>query len=86
MTPFTFLRKQHPKRDEDGYLYTSRHIRVLFAFSLAQEWQVSGRRQRISTMSSARRWSFVLGRLHEHIERTAEFQSPKTPSFPSFPF
>jgi hypothetical protein len=37
MTPFTFLRKQHPKRDEDGYLYTSRHIRVLFAFSLAQK-------------------------------------------------
>jgi hypothetical protein len=28
-----FLRKQHHKRVEAGYLFTSAHIRVLFAFS-----------------------------------------------------
>ena len=28
-----FLCRHHRKRDEDGYLFTSTHIRVLFAFS-----------------------------------------------------
>jgi hypothetical protein len=32
-----FLRRQHHKRDEDGYLFTSRHIRVLFAFAVARK-------------------------------------------------
>jgi hypothetical protein len=32
-----FLRKRHHKRDEDGYLFTSAHMRVSFAFFIARK-------------------------------------------------
>jgi hypothetical protein len=32
-----FLRRHRHKRDEDGCVFTSRHIRVLFAFSAARQ-------------------------------------------------
>jgi hypothetical protein len=76
MTPFTFLRKQHPKRDEDGYLYTSRHIRVLFAYFLAQKLEVLRPWQR-NVYYWQDGWAFVFRRLQEQIERTAEFPSAK---------
>jgi hypothetical protein len=71
-----FLRKQHLKRDEDGYLYTSRHIRVLFAYFLAQKSEVLRLRQR-NVYYRQDGWAFVFRRLQEQIERTAEFQSAK---------
>jgi hypothetical protein len=76
-----FLRKQHLKRDEDGYLYTSRHIRVLFAYSLARKLRASRLRQRISTIGETG------GRLYSDDFRSTlrERRSSslrKTPSFP----
>jgi hypothetical protein len=35
--PPHFLRKHHHERDKDGWLSISRHLRVLFAFSLTQQ-------------------------------------------------
>jgi len=31
------LRKHHHKRDEDGYLFTSAHTRIVFAFAMTRK-------------------------------------------------
>jgi hypothetical protein len=87
-----FLRRLHHKRDKDGYLFISRHIRVLFAFFVTRKLQASELRQGISTICSARRMvvctrttsgAYFRNALNSNKlrrERTAEFQSLKTPS------